>query len=312
MRKDNGEIADTPRYTVVVSSCDKYEDLWDPFFKVLQAEWPQLGQEQIPVVLNTEHKTYEYDGLNIRTMQFYGEDDNPSWTKRLRRTLETIETEYIIFLLDDFYMQDKVRSDRIDQCIRWMDDNRRISMFCFKETYASANINDGKYKGFERRPLFGKYKFNCQAALWRRDRLICYLKKDENPWEWEVYGNWRSYRLPYHLFYSLVPGEEKVFVYTHEIKGQIYGGSGVYRGKWFVPSVDPIFKKHGIEIDYSIRGTVSEDEIGGRITEKSSCKRKEDAPKWKQRVWFARPVYCAIERAFKQAKYILANIDHFI
>ena len=57
------------RYTIVVSSCDAYSDLWEPFFKVLKAEWK--GLDKIPIVLNTESKSFSYDGLDIRTMKMY-------------------------------------------------------------------------------------------------------------------------------------------------------------------------------------------------------------------------------------------------
>ena len=178
MEKVPENITDN-RYTVVVSSCDNYNDLWDPFFHILKAEWPELVEKQIPIVLNTESKAYEYEDLNLRTMQLYQEGENPPWTERLRRTLAKIDTDYIIMLLDDFFMERRVHSTEIDRHIEWMDANPRISCFCYKETFVSKNIQDGKYEGFERRPLFSQYKFNCQSALWRRKRLLCYLKKDE-------------------------------------------------------------------------------------------------------------------------------------
>lgn len=298
------------RFTVVVSSCDKYEDLWDPFFRILKAEWPRLEREQITIILNTEHKTFCLEGLNIKTLQLYDEDEASVWTERLRRTLESIETDYIIHILDDFFLNDKVRDDIIDRCVKWMDDRSGISMFCFKETYVSKNIRDNRYEGFERRPLFGQYKFNCQAALWRRTRLINYLKKNENPWEWEEFGNWRSYRHPFHLFYSHIPGGPRVFPYIYEAEGSTFWESGVYRGKWVLPSVDPVFKMHNITVDYSIRGIISPEEYNSSNSEET-VKRKEDAPKWKQAVWFIRPVYCKVKDIIADIRYVLKHIDHF-
>lgn len=292
------------RYTVVVSSCDEYSDLWDPFFKIIMSEWPELKKYQIPIVLNTERKTYQYKGLNIRTLQLYGENDNPAWSTRLKETLERIKTEYIIFLLDDFYMHGDVRTDKIEQCIGWMDSNQNISSFCFKETYASKNIRDNKYEGFERRPLFGKYKFNCQAALWRKDRLMSYLQKDENPWEWETMGNWRSYKHPTHRFYSHIPGEPRVFPYIYEEEGATFWESGVYRGKWVLPSVKSVFEKNNVEVDFSVRGIVLEEDF-------KTPKRKEDMPGWKQHLWFLRPVYCKAKEFIVKIPFVFKNMHHF-
>ena len=293
-------------YTVVVSSCDEYEDLWYPFFAVLKAEWPELEQEQIPIVLNTENKKFEYSGLNILSLGLYKPGDSPSWTERLRKTLESIDSRYIIMLLDDFFMQNRVKIEEINRCVRWMDDNPKITTFCFKETFASKNIKDNRYEGFERRPLIGEYKLNCQAALWRRDRLIKYLKKDENPWEWETLGNWRSYRHPSHFFYSAVPGCEHVFPYIYILNGKPMGGMGVLRGKWYLPCVEEIFKKHGIEIDYSIRGTVTEEDLN-----LFTGKNKKETSYWKRKMWFAVPLYNGIKRVLKTILIILKNLDHF-
>lgn len=298
---------DEQRYTVVVSSCDSYSDLWYPFFKILKAEWKELEEKRIPIVLNTESETYSYEGLNIKTMQFYKEGDNPPWTTRLRRTLEAIDTEYIIFLLDDFYMHDRVKAEKIEKHMQWMDENPRISMFCYKETYVSKNIRDNKYEGFERRPLIAQYKYNCQAALWRRKRFISYLKRDESPWEWEVFGNWRSYRHPFHLFYSHIPGMERVFPYIYG-DGRTVWESGVFRGRWVVPTVEDIFMRHGIDIDYSIRGVVSPEELSQlRKVEKS----KEDAPKWKQALWGLRPIYMAVKNTPSKFIYVMKHIKYF-
>lgn len=258
------------RCTLVVSSCDKYEDLWDPFFTILKAEWE--GLEEIPIVLNTESKDYSYEGLNIRTMQLYETDADVSWTKRLRNTLENINTDYVITLLDDFFMMGRVDTASILKHVEWMDANRRISVFSYMETF-TKNIRDGKYKSFERRPLVGTYKFNCQAALWRRSRLIKYLDHDETPWEWELYGNWRSYRHPFHLFYSYIVGNEYVFPYIYNAAGVNFGGLGLFRGKWYLPYVKPLFEKHGIKMDFSIRGIITEEEI--REINKNEIRREK-------------------------------------
>ncbi len=260
------EIAD--RITLIVSSCDAYSDLWDPFFTVLQSEWD--GLDRIQIVLNTESKSYSYDGLNIRTPQLYGENDKPSWTERLRSTLETVDTDYVITLLDDFFMMDKVDTSKIRKHIRWMDADKRVSVFSYMETFP-PNIRDGRHESFERRPLVALYKFNCQAALWRKNRLISYLDHDESPWEWEMYGNWRSYRHPFHYFYSHIEGNPYVFPYIYSAGGINFGGLALYRGRWYLPYVQPLFEKYGIEMDFSIRGTITEDEIRKNVDIDGSC-----------------------------------------
>jgi len=282
------------RCTVVVSSCDKYEDLWVPFFKIIKHEWPDL---KYPIILNTESKQFGMEGLDIGKIQLFNET-KMSWTRRLRLVLESIYSDYIIFLLDDFFMQGKIKSEKIEQCIQWMDDNQRISCFCFMETQG-RNIDDKKYPGFERRPLIAKYKFNCQAGLWRRKRLIQYLSQDESPWEWEEYGNWRSYRYFNHEFYSYRVGYDYVFPYLYETNGLNWGGLGLYRGKWYLPYVEPLFKKHGINIDFSLRGSISDEEFAPILP-----KKKEEYHGIMRYLSLLRPIYGRVIPAVYKLKYI--------
>lgn len=258
------------KVTIVVSSCDKYEDLWDPFFIILKKMWKGLGD--IPIVLNTESKGYSYEGLQIKTLHLYAPEEEVSWTQRLKHTLENISTDYVVTLLDDFFMKDNVDVPRLIKNVEWMESNKHISAFYYMETF-TPNIRDGKYESFERRPLFGTYKFNCQAALWRRNRLIKYLDHDETPWEWEQYGTWRSYRHPFELFYSQIAGEKYVFPYIHNAAGINFGGLGLFRGRWYLPYVQPLFEKYGIDMDYSIRGVITEEEIRKGISQKPRKKR---------------------------------------
>ncbi len=288
------------QFTVVVSSCDSYADLWDPFFKILMDEWE--GVENIPIVLNTESKTYAYEGLDIRTMQLYKNGENVAWTRRFRDTLDRIETDYVLTLLDDFFMMDRVRSEEINEHVKWMEENNRISVFSYMETF-TPNIKDVWYKGFERRPWFGTYKFNCQAALWRRKHLIEYLDHDESPWEWEFYGNWRSYRHPFRLFYSHDIAEPYVFPYIYNAAGINFGGLGLFRGRWYLPYVEPLFKQHGIEMDYSVRGEITEEEISAIVN-----KGKNESPKYHKSFQVLRRCYGNVINLFRNRKLI---IKHF-
>ena len=41
-----------------------------------------------------------------------------SWTSRLRQALEKLESKYVILLLDDFFIRNKVEQQRIDSIIK--------------------------------------------------------------------------------------------------------------------------------------------------------------------------------------------------
>lgn len=228
--------------TVVVSSCDTYEDTWYPFFKIMDSQW---NDRPYPVVLNTESKAFTYGDMNIKTFQFYKPGEKVPWGKRLIKTLKAIDSKYILFMLDDFFLLKPVQQARIEECIKWLEEDESIAVFSFWRTH-QPNIKDGKYPHFERRPQDGEYRLNCQAAIWRREKLISYIRPHEDPWQWEILGSKRSSRYK-EKFYSAIENEPYIMEYDW------FAGGGVHRGKWTRGCVD-LFKKYDIKCDFSLRG----------------------------------------------------------
>ena len=237
--------------TMLVSSCDAYEDCWYPFFKLLKIQWPNMP---FNIVLNSEKKGYSYEGFRIKSFQLYSPNE-VAWGKRLKETLKRIKTKYIFFMMDDFFLNEPVDEEKIYQCIDWMDKDSSIQVFSFY--YVPGNgIKDSKYPGFVRRQQIGKYRYNCQAAVWRREALIKAMRDFEDPWEWEDYGNWRSFWQIGKKYYTLEKGAPLIlnYVYDNPAKAEI---DAMWRGKWVRPYVEPLFQKYGIEMDLSKRGFCS-------------------------------------------------------
>lgn len=228
---------------VFVSSCDKYSDLWSPFFSILKKKWKDLPY---PVYLCTETKTFSCPEMDITVLnnnEAIKTGKKIPWGKLNKEGLKKLDTEYVLFLLDDFFLTSDVDQKRIDECIRWMDDDNNIAVFSFWRV-RNGSIRDNKYPHFELREEKGEYRFNCQAAVWRRKRLIGFIREHESPWDWEIYGSIRSRR--YHdSFYSAIEGEPYIMSY--------YPGGVLRRGKWVEDSVK-LLKENGIEVDFSNRG----------------------------------------------------------
>lgn len=255
--------------TIVVSSCDAYSDLWYAFFKILKNEWPTV---ELPIVLNTETKTFSFEGLNITTFQLC-KNRQMEWGGRLKETLKLITTDYILFMLDDFFLYDKVNERKLYELYEIMEKDRSISVFEFKNT-SGKNLSC-EYSDFEQRPRVGEYKFNCQIAIWRRKDLIKYLRVFESPWEWETKGNKRSYRYINKKFYSLKKEAEQIFPYLYYRNDYSWGGAVIWGGKWFKSFAEPILKSNGIEMDFSIRGCLDENKI---FIEKNTIDSKDNRP----------------------------------
>ncbi|MEG0751435.1 MAG: hypothetical protein RR998_05495 [Oscillospiraceae bacterium] len=226
--------------TVIVSSCDAYSDLWPPFFTLLKRNWNCL----FPIVLNTESKSFSFDGLDIKTLSLFREGESVPWGKRLRETLARVDSEYILFLLEDFYLTSAVDEKRLDEVFQWMEENHDIAVFSFYPA-PGDNEKSERYKGFEKRAQRAAYRFNAQAALWRRERIIGFVEPHESAWEWEHTGNERSYSVA-DAFYSAIEGYPQIFPYDPFVHG-------LYDGKW-LKAVPELFAQNGIEVDFAERG----------------------------------------------------------
>lgn len=237
--------------TVLVCSCDKYEDIWDPFFTLYKKNCSNLN---LPIVLNTESKDYKFEGLDIKTLNLYGKDDKAvTWSQRLIDTLNCIDSELILMLLDDFFIVNAIDDQKINDCIKWMLNDRNIAAF-YLVPLKKDSINDNKYPGFVLRSKKDNYMLSCQAAIWRKEHLLKYLRPHESPWEFEVLGSKRCKRYDDKFYVYSQNNSTKIIDYDWEI------GGALHRGKWTKSGLK-IINDNNIKIDTSIRGYYMPDEF---------------------------------------------------
>lgn len=239
--------------TLLINSCDAYSDVWYPFFKILKAQWPELD---MPIVLNTEEKNYSMLGLNIECLHVLeGKEKTIPWAERLLDVLERIPTDYILFMLDDYLLQEPVNDKVIRNCLEWMEQDKEIVTFTLVPSgyYARSEypgVNTSQYPGFGQRE--GKDgRLVAGPGIWRREALIKTIRPFEDPWVWELYGSMRE-RKNRGKFYCCKLDAPQVFVYDYK------RGGAIHRGLWVGCYVRPLFEKYGIEIDLEERG-VDED-----------------------------------------------------
>lgn len=254
--------------TLLVCSCDTYEDAWYPYFKLKNTYWPDCPY---PVLLNTESKSFSFEGVTIPTLNLYAEGEKVVWGKRMHDHLERIETKYVLVMLEDYFLVETVAQSRLDQCVEWMEADSSIMVFNFMPVDDPANVPSDRYQGFEKRPQRGAYRYNCQAALWNREKLLRTMRSYESPWEWEVYGNRRSYR-DFSKYYVQTSDSVPILNYNYHTDG-----SPIYRGRWHLKYVADLFEKNNIHMDYSLRGTVED-----RSTAPANAGLVPPLPLWKR------------------------------
>ena len=154
-------------YVILVLSCDKYEPCWTPFFALLDKYW----ESHPKVYLVTESKKCKYcDTINI---------DSDIWSRRFLGALREIESEYVLVMLDDFFIRDYVDVDRIND----IEFTRDTICYNFEIDYRepALRLNDWDIQKNNQ-----VYLNSCQPTLWNRKLLMTRLYCDLNPQEWEL------------------------------------------------------------------------------------------------------------------------------
>ena len=244
--------------TVLVCSCDDYEDLWLPFFSLFNIYWHDCPYE---VVLNTESKNYYHDGLDIVCYNLYKEGDCISYGERMIDHLKRIKTRYVFVTVDDYFIQRDVNNEEIERVIDWMERDSSIACFQFAPTRDRFNTIDERFPDYELRPRYGEYKYALQAGIWRTDAFLKTWRKGISPWDWEIWGNYRSMNdgLKY---YSIRENVEPPIYYGFDYdKG---GAMIVRRGKWIHGDYERILENHSISVDYEKRGWYSNEIMPGQ------------------------------------------------
>ena len=246
--------------SILITSCDAYEDAWKPFFTLLHIMWPNC---RYPVYLNTETKDYNDNVIDVHVLHPLSLFDNKgkaiSWSKRLIETVEQINSKYILFMLEDFFLMSPVRSDMVEKSIEYMESHDKVAIIDYYNEPHNDQIVLDEFS-FTSRTF--DYAINAMAALWRKDFLLSILR-DENPWDFEFNATRRWWRTDYKI---LTHREEFPPIFDYKIKPAL--GYGIFQGKWLRKNPE-LFKKYGIEVDFEKRGFIDPPDMEGREREKN-------------------------------------------
>ena len=251
--------------TLFIASCDKYHQAWEPFFFFLRKHWPNFD---MPVILNTETKSFACAGFDIKTFSLYKEGENVPWGKRMLDHLDRVETDYVLLMLEDYFIRRDVEEDKLARLIDLLEENKDISTFNL--VHAPVSFDKRHRLGdFLLRPRKGRYRFAC-TGLWRVSHLKEYILPHESPWQWEVDGNYRS-AYTENKFYMLAEGAEPYLDY-----GFSYDWMGIKKGKWVIEDVGPLFEENGLKVDF--------EELGVYHRPEPACRRPRTNPTLRKRI----------------------------
>lgn len=234
-------------FTLVVNSTDGYSDCWQPFFTLMDRYWPELDS---PVILNSE--TLEFKGrCNKRIITSRSSETTPgrqpTWTESLQHALALAPTDLVIYLQEDYFLHAPVQHELLFDLAHVMQERQitYLSLVTFGNSgpFKPADFDDRLWE-VDQNDL---YRISLQACMFSKTAMQPYFRRHEDPWMFEYYGNKRAHKQP-DRFYTL---NRDLF---HQNPILPYNPTGIQLKKWRHDVVIDLFRKEGIEMDFSRRG----------------------------------------------------------
>jgi len=221
------------KFAVLVASCDKYSDLWKPFFKLFWRFWPDCP---FNVYLLSNRVIPDIPRVNNVLV-----GDDLSWSDSLCRGVNQLKEEYIFLFLDDLFLYDFVETNKVLKVFNWILESNA--------NYVRMNPSqkpDKPYNEFVGIVSKGSiYRTSTVLSVWKKGILLDLLKAGESAWDFEVHGSVRSDS--HDGFYSTWEGCFQVV-------------NCVIKNKWDRNAVRKI-RSLGINIDLTKRHVMSKSEM---------------------------------------------------
>ncbi|MBC7947576.1 MAG: hypothetical protein H7Y42_06830 [Chitinophagaceae bacterium] len=196
---------------VLVPSYDSYADLWKPFFNLLAKYWSDCPY---PVYLGANKLSLDKEGV-----QMLHTDKGSDWTGGIIEMMQRIDAEYIILILEDFFLQNKISQSDVSYCLDFLARNNGHCIRMIQMPGPTGKIPGEKMVG--EIAVGTTYRVSTQVAIWKKSSLLDLMRAGESIWQFEKEGTKRSETLHPTGYFGT---RKDVMTYKHHV---------VQKGKWF-------------------------------------------------------------------------------
>lgn len=227
------------KLTVLVSSCDDFSDCWEPYCHGLKKYWHDCPYD---VFIITNYKDFT-DGC-AKSLKV-GEDKG--WGHNTIKALRQINTPYVLYTHEDFWIKRAVDTKIIEDYIAIMEQDKADYIRLFPCPPPDTDFPDDWRVGIIDQN--SSYRSSLQVALWRKSVFENLIVPDENPWQFEIYGTIRSrkYDKRFLCVKKFVGEKSQPFHY-----GVDYVCTAINKGLWS-KAAKSYAREEGIRIDFSNR-----------------------------------------------------------
>jgi hypothetical protein len=217
--------------SVVVSSCDRFFDAWRPFAFFFQKYWSDCP---FPIYLITNE--LHVQSARIQAIRV-GRDKG--WATTMQRALAHIDTPYILYLQEDYFLTAPVRTEQLASDIAHAVEQNATS-FCFYDLSLLEPEFGQQRERFGIVPEHSLGRTRLQATLWKRDAFASLLRPGDTAWNMEARGSERTRGM---LMLSYAQSDGLPIPYLM---------SAIVRGLW-TPEAIALCQRHNLRIRPAFR-----------------------------------------------------------
>lgn len=222
------------KMTLVVASCDAYEDVWSACSRSIELYWPDRDCE---TVLVTETKDAPEHSVFDRAIKV----DEKKWTKRLYKAIEKIETDYIFFMLEDLFSTIKIDQEVIIETMSFLEDNPDVGVVYMESCGEDSFRKPQRVGHYYEIPYGVAYRSICAPSIWDKGYLKQVMDCDLSAWEFERRRT-----------FDVVTAEKRVLTLDKDNWKRLTSAGGIHQGKW-MREMRKYSERIGVDIDYDRR-----------------------------------------------------------
>ena len=223
---------------VLIMSCDKYDDVWDPFFHFFEKYWADCPY---PVYLATNTKVYHRENLQQVHSNISG-----TWSEETSSVLKNLSYDYLIYLQDDYFILKKVDTQKITLLLNKLEAYQADYLRLFPIIGPDSDFNNDQDLGLI--SVDAPYRTSLQCAIWKRKSFLSILDNTENQWEFEMNSPGRSQEFLFLSIKQQTIGKFKFHVYPITY----YHLTAIIRGKWR-QGILKICREENVELNMNYR-----------------------------------------------------------
>jgi hypothetical protein len=222
-RRDEPDFDPRTDVSFVIVSCDRYQDLWQPFFSCMDRHWADCP---FPVYLVTNEAPFRRSGVSVIHV---GPDRD--YASNLITAVSAVPTPWVILWLEDLVFTGRVDTERLLSIVT--EAVAAGAGYLKLTTDAPLSFEDEQGQRIGAIPTGVRYRSAIGTALYRKDTLLQLLVPGLSAWELDRSD--LSNRLP-EPFMALTVREAR-----KPIMPLI---NTVIKGEWYRPAV-PFLRREG-------------------------------------------------------------------